>query len=152
MLFLFYHIIKNIPLFNNHLTPICFFNFAFTRSITVLLFVYSKHDSKNDLKGVFTMQMQNMQAPIPNPPRAITTKDLLYIKDVLSWELMAFKKFHFFAQQVSSPELKQVLEKIANMHQNHFQRLLPHLQVNNNAALASLPNMQQMQQSQQSLQ
>ncbi len=36
------------------------------------------------------------QVPIPVPPRVITTKDLLYLKDALSWELNAFKKFHFF--------------------------------------------------------
>nr|WP_263328653.1 ferritin-like domain-containing protein [Neobacillus sp. Marseille-Q6967] len=88
---------------------------------------------------------QGNQAPIPQPPRAISSKDLLYIKDALSWELLAFKKFHFYAQQVQSPELKQALDKMGRMHQNHFQRLLTHLQVDNNSALASLPNTQQMQ-------
>jgi rubrerythrin len=87
-------------------------------------------------------QSQTAQPQIPNPPRAITTKDLLYIKDVLSWELLAFKKFHHLAQQVTNPEIKQALEKAGQMHQNHYQRLLPHLQVNNNAALANLPNQQ----------
>jgi sulfur relay (sulfurtransferase) DsrC/TusE family protein len=89
--------------------------------------------------------MQNNQATMSNPPRAITTKDLLYIKDILSWELLAFKKFHFLAQQVSNPSIKQALNKMGQMHQNHFQRLLPHLQVNNNAALASMPKPQQLQ-------
>jgi hypothetical protein len=31
------------------------------------------------------------------------------------------------------------------MHQNHYQRLLTHLQVDNNTALANLPNTQQQQ-------
>jgi rubrerythrin len=103
---------------------------------------------KNDMKmkGDSTMQMQSQtqanQPQIPNPPRAITTKDLLYIKDVLSWELLAFKKFHHLAQQVTNPQIKQALEKAGQMHQNHYQRLLPHLQVNNNSALANLPNQQ----------
>jgi hypothetical protein len=88
------------------------------------------------------MQSQPTQPQIPNPPRAITTKDLLYIKDVLSWELLAFKKFHYLAQQVTNTEIKQALEKAGQMHQNHYQRLLPHLQINNNAALANLPNSQ----------
>ncbi|RJS58946.1 ferritin-like domain-containing protein [Bacillus sp. PK3_68] len=91
--------------------------------------------------------MQNTQAPIPNPPRVLTTKDLLYLKDALSWELLAFKKLHFFAQQVSNPEIQQALEKAGRMHQNHFQKLLTHLQVDNNAALASLPTPQQGQHS-----
>ncbi|MCI2256029.1 ferritin-like domain-containing protein [Domibacillus sp. PGB-M46] len=91
--------------------------------------------------------MQNNQAPIPYPPRALSTKDVLYLKDALSWELLAFKKFHFFAQQVSNSEIKQALEKAGKMHQDHFQKLLAHLQVDNNAALASLPSQQKNQQS-----
>ncbi|MFJ5761433.1 ferritin-like domain-containing protein [Neobacillus sp. NPDC093182] len=90
--------------------------------------------------------MQNNQPPIPNPPRAITTKDVLYIKDALSWELLAFKKFHFMANQIQNPQLKDALNKAGQMHQNHYQRLITHLQVDNNTALANLPNTQQMQQ------
>lgn len=90
--------------------------------------------------------MQNNQPPIPSPPPAITTKDILYLKDILSWELLAFKKFHFLAQQVSNTEIKQALDKVGKMHQDHFQRLLPYLQVDNNSILASLPNSQQPQQ------
>ncbi|WHY02854.1 ferritin-like domain-containing protein [Neobacillus sp. DY30] len=90
--------------------------------------------------------MQNNQPPIPNPPRAITTKDVLYLKDALSWELLAFKKFHFMANQIQNPQLKEALNKAGQMHQNHYQRLLTHLQVDNNSVLANLPNTQQMQQ------
>ncbi|MDQ1003282.1 hypothetical protein QFZ28_003682 [Neobacillus niacini] len=90
--------------------------------------------------------MQNNQPPIPNPPRAITTKDVLYIKDALSWELLAFKKFHFMANQLQNPQLKEALNKAGQMHQNHYQRILTHLQVDNNTALANLPNTQQQQQ------
>ncbi len=90
--------------------------------------------------------MQNNQPPIPNPPRAITTKDILYIKDALSWELLAFKKFNFMANQLQNPQLKEALNKAGRMHENHYQRLLTHLQVDNNTALANLPNTQQMQQ------
>lgn len=82
--------------------------------------------------------MQNNQPPIPNPPVAITTKDLLYIKDILSWELLAFKKCHFLAEQVTNTQIKQALEQTGQMHQAHFERLLPHLQINNNQALANM--------------
>jgi hypothetical protein len=92
--------------------------------------------------------MQNNQPPIPNPPRAITTKDILYIKDALSWELLTFKKFHFLANHVQNPQFKDALNKAGQMHQNHYQRLLTHLQVDNNTALANLPNTQQQQQQQ----
>lgn len=92
---------------------------------------------------------QQAQVPIPVPPRVITTKDLLYLKDALSWELEAFKKFHFFAQQAKSPQIKQALDKAGQMHQRHYQKLLTHLQVDNNTAMASLPRPQQTQQASQ---
>jgi hypothetical protein len=92
---------------------------------------------------------QQTQVPIPVPPRVITTKDLLYLKDAMSWELVAFKKFHFFAGQVTNPQIKQLLDKTGKMHQQHFQKLLTHLQVDNNAAMANLPRPAQTQQSSQ---
>ncbi|GAA4713425.1 ferritin-like domain-containing protein [Brevibacillus fulvus] len=84
-------------------------------------------------------QQQQQQPPISAPPRVITTKDIAYLKDALSWELLAFKKFHFYAQQVQDPEISQILEKTGQMHQQHFQRLLPHLQVNNAQQMANMP-------------
>lgn len=89
--------------------------------------------------------MQNNQIPMQQPPQAISSKDILYIKDALSWELLAFKKFHFLAEHASNPEFKQALDKAGSMHQRHFETLLGHLQVNNNAALANMPNQQQLQ-------
>lgn len=85
------------------------------------------------------------QVPIPEPPAAITTKDLLYIKDAMSWELLAFKKFHYLSEQVQNPEIKQALDQAGQMHQRHYQKLLTHLQVNNNNVMANLPNQQQLQ-------
>jgi hypothetical protein len=87
--------------------------------------------------------MENAQMPMSKPPQAITTKDILYLKDALSWELLAAKKFHFLAEQSSDLEIKQALDKTGKMHQSHFQRILSHLQTNNNAAMASMPNQNQ---------
>jgi len=86
------------------------------------------------------MHMQNSQIPIPNPPRAITTKDLMYLKDAMSWELLAFKKFHFYAQQVQNPTIQQALDKAGQMHQDHFERILTHLQINNDQVMATIPS------------
>lgn len=87
--------------------------------------------------------MQNQQHPVPSPPQAITTKDLLYIKDAMSWELLAFKKCHHLAQHVNDPEIKQALENAGGMHQRHYQTLLSHLNVNNNQALSQFQQQQQ---------
>lgn len=54
----------------------------------------------------------------------ITTKDLLYLSDELSWELLAMKKSHHFASECQDPEVKQLLEKTGQMHQRHYETLL----------------------------
>lgn len=84
--------------------------------------------------------MTNQQVPNPYPPRAITTKDLLYLKDALSWELLAMKKFHFYSQQVTNSEIKNAFEKAGQMHQHHYEKLLSHLQVNNASAISNFSN------------
>lgn len=94
-----------------------------------------------------TQPAQQTQVPIPVPPRVITTKDLLYLKDAMSWELDAFKKLHFFATQATNPQIRTALDKAGKMHQQHYQKLLTHLQVDNNTAMANLQ--QQTQQAQQ---
>ena len=86
------------------------------------------------------------QVPFPEPPQVITTKDALYLKDAMSWELVAFKKLHFFAQQAKDPEVKQHLEKAGQMHQRHYQSLLRHLQTNNTATMNAISQMQSQQQ------
>lgn len=62
------------------------------------------------------------------PPEIITNKDLLYLQDALSWELLASKKAHHFASESQDPQIKQQLEHLAEVHQRHYQMLLRHLQ------------------------
>lgn len=76
------------------------------------------------------MQMQQNQAIMPQPPAVISTKDQMYISDMLSWNLLAMKKAHFFAQQSQDSEIKQALEQAGSMHQKHYQMILNHLQTN----------------------
>ena len=60
------------------------------------------------------------------PPNIVSTKDLLYLTDMMSWNLNATKKAHFFAEQCTIPELKTALENACQMHQKHYQKLLQH--------------------------
>lgn len=78
-----------------------------------------------------SQQMQQGQGIMPQPPNVITNKDQLYISDMLSWNLLAMKKCHFFAQQCKDTELQAVIEKTGQMHQQHYQRILSHLQNSN---------------------
>ena len=97
------------------------------------------------MKGAIDMNY-TQQDTMQTPPQVITTKDIMYLKDALSWELLAMKKFHHLAQHVNNSELKQALDNAGRMHQNHYQRLLSHLQLNNNAGMANVPNPNQNQQ------
>ncbi|MBM7570992.1 hypothetical protein [Aquibacillus albus] len=74
---------------------------------------------------------QNQGQPMPQPPNQISSKDLLYLTDMLSWNLNAAKKAHFSAQQCTNPEIKSALEQACQMHTNHYNKLLQHLNQQN---------------------
>lgn len=65
------------------------------------------------------------------PPEIVTNKDLLYLEDALSWELLASKKAHHFAAESNDSQIKQQLEHLADVHRQHYQTLLNHLQPQN---------------------
>jgi hypothetical protein len=73
-------------------------------------------------------QQQNQQGVMPQPPAVMTGKDHLYCQDMLSWNLLAMKKAHFFAEQCQDPEVKQAIEQAGQMHQRHYQMILGHIQ------------------------
>jgi hypothetical protein len=73
-------------------------------------------------------QQQQQQQAMMQPPNVITSKDQLYLTDMLSWNLPAMKKAHFFASQCQNQEVKSHLEQVGQMHQQHYQKILTHLQ------------------------
>jgi hypothetical protein len=73
------------------------------------------------------MNPQNQQGIMQQPPQVVSTKDASYLTDMLSWNLLAMKKAHFFAGQCQDIEVKTELEKCGQMHQRHYQTLLNHL-------------------------
>lgn len=77
------------------------------------------------------MQLQTgtpvSQGIMQQPPEIVTTKDLSYIKDGLSWELLAAKKFAMYAQMAQDKGIKDLCDALAKMHQAHYQKLLTHL-------------------------
>ena len=76
-------------------------------------------------------QMGTMQVPQMNtPPAVITTKDLAYIKDALSWELLAAKKCNLYSQMAQDPEIAGRLTAIGQVHERHYQLLLSQLDSN----------------------
>ncbi|MEC9488575.1 MAG: hypothetical protein UMV23_03720 [Halanaerobium sp.] len=57
----------------------------------------------------------------------ITTKELYYIKDHLSWELLAAKKCNEYARQTVDPEMRSIFTDLGHKHQQHYQALLQQL-------------------------
>ncbi|MGE7603249.1 hypothetical protein ACQKL5_12160 [Peribacillus sp. NPDC097675] len=72
------------------------------------------------------------------PPDIVSVKDSLYLSDMLSWNLIAIKKAHFFATQCTDPQVINALTRCGQMHQRHYDKILSHLD----------PNQQQNQQQQ----
>lgn len=102
---------------------------------------------------VTLVQQQSMtgqQQPLMmEPPQVITTKDLLYLKDQLSWQLNAMKKCSHFSLECTDPDVKQALDTAGKMHLRHYQRLLTHCQNNNTQQMATVPQQTQTQSQQQ---
>jgi bacterioferritin (cytochrome b1) len=77
------------------------------------------------------MQLQTgtpvSQGIMQQPPEIVTSKDLSYIQDALSWELLAAKKFAMYAQMAQEQGVKDLCDRLAKMHQTHYQKILIHL-------------------------
>ena len=57
-------------------------------------------------------------------PNVISTKDLLYIKDMLNWNLIMNKKIYSFIDCVDEADTIKLLNKVMKMHFNHYNELL----------------------------
>ena len=89
-------------------------------------------------------QQEQQQPTFSQPPKVITTKDILYLKDQLSWELVAMKKCYHFARECSDSDISQAIDQAGQMHQRHYELLLKHLQNDNTAEMKTVQ--QKMQQ------
>jgi hypothetical protein len=84
-----------------------------------------------------THPQQNQAASKPvmmTPPNIITTKDLSYLRDAMSWELLAAKKCAHFANECTDAKVAQAIHRVGQMHIRHYQQLLRHCQGTNAAA------------------
>lgn len=94
-------------------------------------------------------QVSGQSQPIlMEPPQVITSKDILYLKDALSWQLLAMKKCAHFAQESTDPEIKRLMDETGRMHQAHYQQLLQCSQINNTQMMQQVQQMQSEAQSQ----
>lgn len=57
-------------------------------------------------------------------PNVISNKDLLYIKDMLNWNLIMNKKLCSYIEIIDDTETLKVFNKAMKMHYEHFEELL----------------------------
>lgn len=57
-------------------------------------------------------------------PNIISTKDLSYIKDMLSWNLVMAKKSKEYLKLVGDKNVKELLKKVNEVHKSHYEMLL----------------------------
>jgi len=69
-------------------------------------------------------QQQNMTAD----RSLLSEKEFSYIKDFLSWELLAMKKCKETADQCQDQQIKQLIEQTGRQHLDQYNQLLKHLQ------------------------
>ncbi|WP_433744259.1 hypothetical protein [Falsibacillus pallidus] len=82
--------------------------------------------------------MLQPQNHMQTPPSVLTSKDSMYINDMLSWNLLAMKKAHSAAEHCQDQQLKNVIDQCGQMHQRHYEQILAHLNAhvqNNNQSM-----------------
>lgn len=57
----------------------------------------------------------------------LTAEELKALEDQLNMEQLLIKKYRSYASMTADPQIKQTCENIANMHKQHFDKLMGHL-------------------------
>ncbi len=57
-------------------------------------------------------------------PNIISTKDLSYIKDMASWNLVMAKKINSYIVCVQDEDVRKVLLDACKMHKEHYKELM----------------------------
>ncbi|RYM06202.1 hypothetical protein EWH99_03730 [Sporolactobacillus sp. THM7-7] len=73
-------------------------------------------------------QDQQTQKNAAQPPDILSTKDLLYAEDILSWNLNVIKKAHAYTSMCQDKEVSQAMKRTCQLHMRHYQLILGHLE------------------------
>ncbi|MDF2668772.1 MAG: hypothetical protein K0R67_1078 [Paenibacillus sp.] len=69
-----------------------------------------------------------MQNENTTPNRSLLSdKELNYVRDFLSWELLAVKKCEDAAQACVDPQIQSQIRQTGKKHEQHYNQLLTHL-------------------------
>lgn len=57
-------------------------------------------------------------------PKMISTKDLLYLSDLFEINYLAFKKVSSYIKMIQDKEIKDTLERMKNLHEDHLHYII----------------------------
>lgn len=60
--------------------------------------------------------------------KQVSDKELNYVKDLMSWELLAAKKSFQYCNQEQDPAQQQIFRNCARVHQQNYTNLLHYVQ------------------------
>lgn len=83
--------------------------------------------------------MNNMQDQSQTGDAMLTSKNLTILEDQLNTEALNYKKLEMYSQTCTDQQLKDVCNKAAQLHKQHFDVLLNYLNSHNK------PSQQQQQ-------
>lgn len=59
-----------------------------------------------------------------NIPQIISTKDMSYLSDMFEWNYNAFKQVSHYIGEVQDDNIKELLERFRNMHEDHLNYII----------------------------
>lgn len=82
-----------------------------------------------ECESYMNMQQKGGQTPMnfAQPPAILSTKDFLYIEDMLSWNLDVIKKAHAFSSLCQDQDVVQAMNRTCQLHIRQYQAILNHL-------------------------
>lgn len=72
------------------------------------------------------MQQNNMN--MTSDRNLISAKELQYVKDFLSWELLAMKKCNEAASRCTDQQIQALIKQTGKQHEQQYEQILSHLQ------------------------
>ena len=72
------------------------------------------------------MQQNNMN--MTSDRNLISAKELQYVKDFLSWELLAMKKCNEAASHCTYQQIQALIKQTGKQHEQQYEQILSHLQ------------------------
>ncbi|MEF3303930.1 hypothetical protein [Paenibacillus sp. GYB003] len=73
------------------------------------------------------MQQQQQNQNMTSNRNTVSDKELHYLKDFLSWELLAVKKCKDAADACTDPAIRQLIEQTGQMHVARYESILAEL-------------------------